>query len=236
MQYFSISLTPYLCNRVVRMDKCPCMFTRAFSSFQRMLYLCDDKSVVLLCRLMCMSEKLFCFLQMNDANEKSFRSIRRNEWTQCSLRLRRHWSRPIEHGEISLSHLLRTIVPLILTCFCLHGWQLTPYVNCVSARFSQVTNLGDYWLGAFTALPKKKGKKRPLKRLVTGLHVALWDSCWGWAKVSFLLPKYSRDAATRYRKDRKCKFILIGPCDVQCLCPYCGVFVSLLSFRDYFSV
>lgn len=157
MQFFSILLTLYLCNRAVRIDKCPCMFARAFSSFQRTLYLCDDKSVVLLCRLMCMSEKLFCFVQMNKANEKSFRSIRRNEWTQCSPHLRRHWSRPIEqHGEISLSHLLRTTVPLILTCFCLHGRQLTPYVDCVSARFLQVTNLGDYWLGALTALPKKE--------------------------------------------------------------------------------
>lgn len=92
MQFFSILLTLYLCNRAVRIDKCPCMFARAFSSFQRTLYLCDDKSVVLLCRLMCMSEKLFCFVQMNKAKEKSFRSIRRNEWTQCSPHLRRHWS------------------------------------------------------------------------------------------------------------------------------------------------
>lgn len=184
---------------------------------------------------MCMSEKLFCFVQMNKAKEKSFRSIRRNEWIQCSPHLRHHWSRPIEqHGEISLSHLLRTTVPLILTCFCLHGRQLTPYVDCVSARFSQVTNLGDYWLGALTALPKKR-EKRPLKRLATGLHVALWDSCWGGAKVSSLLLKYSRVAAPRYRKDRECKFRLIGPCGVQCLCAYCGVFVSLLSCRDYFS-
>lgn len=162
---------------------------------------------------MCMSEKLFCFLQMNEASEKSFRSIRRNEWTRCSPRLRRHWSRPIEqHGEISLSHLLRTIVPLILACFCLHNRQLTPYVTCVSARFSQVTNLEDYWLGVLPALATTTTKKATDK---TGLHVALGDSCWGWAKVSCLLPKYSRVAAARYRKDSKCKFNLIGPCDVQ---------------------
>lgn len=105
--------------------------------------LCDNESVVLRGRLMCMSEKLLRFPQMNEANEKSFRSIRRNEWTRRSPRLRHHWSRPIEQqGEISHSHLLRTIVPLILACFCLHNRQLTPYVACVSLRSKtwEITN------------------------------------------------------------------------------------------------
>lgn len=113
-----------------------------------------------------------------------------------------------------------TINPLRRLCFSdiLSGHKpgrlLTRHFNCIT----------------------EKRKKRPLKRLATGLHVALWDSCWGRAKVSSLLLKYSRVAAPRYCKDRECKFRLIGPCGVQCLCAYCGVFVSLLSCRDYFSV
>lgn len=85
----------------------------------------------------------------------------------------------------------------------------------------------------FTCISNNNNKKKATDK--TGLHVALGDSCWGWAKVSCLLPKYSRVAAARYCKDSKCKFNLIGPCGVQCLCPPCGAFVSLLSCRDYFS-
>lgn len=86
----------------------------------------------------------------------------------CSPRLHHHWSRPIEHhSEISLSHLFRTTVPLILFCFCLYHQQLTLYVASVSARFSQVTDLGDKWPTFLTALAKKKKNKTPEKQPLT---------------------------------------------------------------------
>lgn len=96
--------------------------------------------------------EMFCFLQMYEANEKSFRSIRANEQTQCSARLHHDWSRPIEQqGEITLPHLLRTNVRLLLASFVFSNRQLACYVARVSARFSQVTN-SKHWFHVSTQL------------------------------------------------------------------------------------
>lgn len=100
--------------------------------------------------------EMFYFLQMYEANEKSFRSIRANEQTQCSARLRRDWSRPIEQGEITLPHLLRTTVWLLLASFVFSNRQLACYVARVSARFSQVTN-SKHWLHVSTQLNDGSG-------------------------------------------------------------------------------
>lgn len=85
------------------------------------------------CGLMYMSEKCFVFFRCIRPMKKSFRSIRANEQTRCSARLRHDWSRPIEQqGEITL-HLLCTTVRLLLASFVFSNRQLACYVAHESA-------------------------------------------------------------------------------------------------------
>lgn len=82
--------------------------------------------------------KMFCFLQMFEASEKSFRSIRPNERTRWSPPLQRDWSCSIEQqGEITPSHLLCTTVPLILASFVSDKRQLTHYVARMSLKLNR---------------------------------------------------------------------------------------------------
>lgn len=157
MAYFSVPLTPHLGNRPMSAQtkngaRVGSTWDHSFP-FREYLFLWW-RILFSSLRANVHVWEMFCFLQMYEANEKSFRSIRANERTRCSARLRPDWSRPIEQGEITLPHLLRTTVQRLLASFVFSNRQLACYVALVSARFSQVTN-SKHWLHVFTVKWRK---------------------------------------------------------------------------------
>lgn len=120
-------------------------YLKLLISFQSRLYFSDGEDIYFLhCELMCISGTYFCFPQSYETNEKSFRSIRCNEWTQLFSPI---WV-PID--LIPLNDKVKIHSPICHASLYLRYWSVLFSQRIINPfqgwRFSEIISGRKHWL------------------------------------------------------------------------------------------